>query len=161
MHTHWNVSSAVIAALTVGGLVAIADAKPAKPEYVLVGAGTSKFAPLDPKNPGGIQISVLSGDIKTGPAAFLLKLPKGPAPIHWHSSDYYAWTVEGKSKHWLPGTEADAKENGPGTFWFQPGGATGAHGDECLTDSCTVYIFMPGKFDFTPVAAKAAPPAKK
>ena len=32
------------------------------------------------------------------------------------------------------------------------GGATGAHGDECLSDSCTLFIFMPGKFDVTPVA---------
>lgn len=160
MRIGWKVMVPVLAAFAIGVFGGVTYAKQAKPEYVLVGAGAAKFAPLDPKNPGGLQVAVLSGDIKVGPVAFLLKLPKGPAPIHWHSSDYYAWTVEGKGKHWLPGKEAEAKENGPGTFWFQPGGATGPHGDECLTDSCTIYIMMPGKFDATMVADKA-PPAKK
>jgi len=160
MRSGWKTSVTVIAAFVLGALGGVTVAKGTKPDYVLVPAGTSKFAPLDPKSPGGIQMAVLSGDPKAGPVAFELKLPKGPSPIHWHSSDYYAWIVEGKTKHWLPGKEADAKENGPGTFWFQPGGATNPHGDECLTDSCTLYIMMPGKFDFTVVDAKA-PPAKK
>jgi len=160
MRIGWKTSVTVVAAFAFGIASGVTFAKTAKPEYVLTPAGTAKFAPVDPKNPAGLQMAVLSGDPKTGPVAFLLKLPKGPAPIHWHSSDYYAWTVEGKTKHWLPGKEADAKENPPGTFWFQPGGATGPHGDECLSDSCTIYIMMPGKFDFTPVADPKAPPAK-
>lgn len=158
MSIGWKTSVLVIAAFAVGIAGGITYAK-AKAEYVLIPAGGGKFAPLDPKNPGGIQMAVLSGDPKTGPAAFELKLPKGPAPIHWHSSDYYAWSVEGNTKHWLPGKEADAKSNPPGTFWFQPGGSTAPHGDECLSDSCTLFIFMPGKFDFTPVADKGG--AKK
>jgi hypothetical protein len=158
MRIGWKTSVMVVAAFAVGIAGGITYAK-AKQDYVLVPAATAKFAPVDPKNPGGIQMAVLSGDPRTGPVAFELKLPKGPAPIHWHSSDYYAWTVEGNTKHWLPGKEADAKPNPPGTFWFQPGGATGPHGDECLSDSCTIYIFMPGKFDFTAVADKG--PAKK
>jgi len=161
MRIGWKTSVTVGAAFALGAIGGVTVAKTAKPEYVLVASGTAKFASLDPKNPGGIQQAVLSGDPKTGPVAFLLKLPKGPAPIHWHSSDYYAFTVEGKTKHWLPGKEADAKENAPGTFWFQPGGATGPHGDECISDSCTVFIYMPGKFDFTPVADAKAPAMKK
>jgi len=156
MRTSSKLAVTAAAALVIGVAGGVTYAKQTKPDYVLVPAGSSRFTPLDPKNPAGLQVAVLSGDLKTGPVAFLLKLPKGPAPIHWHSSDYYAWTVEGKSKHWLPGKEADAKENGPGTFWFQPGGASGPHGDECLTDSCTVFLQMPGKFDFTPVADKGA-----
>lgn len=158
MRIGWKTSVPVVAAFAVGIAGGITYAK-AKADYVLVPAGAAKFAPLDPKNPGGIQMAVLSGDPKTGPAAFELKLPKGPAPIHWHSSDYYAVTLDGNTRHWLPGKEADARSNPPGTFWFQPGGATGPHGDECLSDSCTVFIFMPGKFDFTPAADKA--PAHK
>lgn len=150
----------VVASLAVGVLGGVTIAKTAKPEYVLVPGGTAKFASVDPKNPG-LQMAVLSGDPKTGPVAFLLKLPKGPAPIHWHSSDYYAFTIEGTTKHWLPGKEAEAKANPAGTFWFQPGGsAAAAHGDECVSDSCTSFIYMPGKFDATMVDAKA-PPAKK
>jgi hypothetical protein len=158
MQIGWKTSIAMAAALVVGAAGGITYAK-TKLDYVLVPAGSAKFAPLDPKSPGGLQIAVLSGDPKTGPVAFLLKLPKGPAPLHWHSSDYTAWTVEGNTRHWLPGKDAEAKSNPPGTFWFQPGGASNAHGDECLSDSCVVLIQMPGKFDFTPVADKA--PAKK
>jgi hypothetical protein len=160
MRIGWKVSITAGFAFALGIAGGVTIAKTAKPEYVLVPAGGAKFSPVDPKNPAGIQMAVLSGDPKTGPTAFLLKLPKGPAPLHWHSSDYYAWTIEGNTRHWLPGKDAEAKPNPPGTFWFQPGGATGAHGDECLSDSCTVFIQMPGKFDFTPVADKAAP-AKK
>src|SRR5437870_661503 len=109
----------VISASIAAAGVAYAD----KPVYNLVPAGTAKFALVDPKQPTGPQIAVVSGDPKTGPVSFLLKLGKGPAPIHWHTSDYSAVIVEGKAKHWLPGKEADAKENGPGTAWFQPGGS--------------------------------------
>lgn len=152
MRIGWKTSALVVVAFAVGIAGGITYAK-GKAEYVLVPAGGAKFAPLDPKNPGGIEMAVLSGDPRIGPIAFELKLPRGrAAPVHWHSSDYYAWTVEGNIKHWLPGKEADAKPNPPGAFWFQPGGATGAHGDECLSDSCTLFIFMPGKFDATPVA---------
>jgi len=158
MRIGWKTSVLVVAAFAVGIAGGITYAK-GKAEYVLVPAGGAKFVPLDPKNPGGFQQAVLSGDPKTGPVAFLIKLPKGAAPIHWHSSDYYAFTIEGTTKHWLPGKEADAKPNPPGTFWFQPGGTTGPHGDECLSDSCTLFIFMPGKFDFIPVADKGG--AKK
>ena len=161
MRIGWKTTVTVAASLAVGVLGGVTIAKTAKPEYVLVPAGTAKFSPLDPKNPGGAQMAVLSGDPKTGPVAFLLKLPKGAAPMHWHSSDYYAFTVEGNTKHWLPGKDAEAKSNPAGSFWFQPGGSAAmAHGDECLSDSCTAFIFMPGKFDFTPAADPKAP-AKK
>jgi hypothetical protein len=162
MRIVWKVSVIVLSAFALGIFSGVTLAKPGKPDYVLVAAGASKFAAVDPKNPAGIQMAVLSGDPKTGPVAFLLKLPKGPAPLHWHSSDYYAFTVEGNTRHWLPGKDADAKSNPPHSFWFQPGGsAAAAHGDECLSDSCTIYIYMPGKFDFTPAADPKAPPAKK
>jgi hypothetical protein len=159
MRIGWKTSITVITAVALGAVVGgVTVAKTAKPEYVLIPGSEAKFSPLDPKNPNGFQMAVLSGDPKTGPVAFELKIPKGAAPIHWHSSDYYALTIEGNTKHWLPGKEAEAKSNPPGTFWFQPGGASAPHGDECLSDGgCKAFIFMPGKFDFTPVADKMAP----
>jgi len=162
MRISWKICVPVVAALALGLAGGVTIAKTTKPEYVLVPAGAAKLAPLDPKNPGGIQMAVLSGEPKVGPSAFLLKLPKGPAPIHWHTSDYYAFSIEGNTKHWLPGKEAEAKSNPPGTFWFQPGGgAATAHGDECLSDSCLLFIQMPSKFDFTPVADAKPAPGKK
>jgi hypothetical protein len=35
---------------------------------------------------------------------------------------------------------------------FQPGGSDTAHDDECLSDSCQLYVHMTGKFDAFPVA---------
>ena len=125
----------------------------------MVPAGTAKWMPIDAKQPKGGQFAIIAGDPAAGPVTVMLKLPKGPAPIHWHSSDYSAVVVEGTTKHWRPGKEADAKALGVGTAWFQPGGsAATAHGDECTSDSCTIFIVMPGKFDMTPLPAT---PAKK
>lgn len=153
-------STIVVSALTLGALGGgLTYGKPAKPPYVMVAAGAATFAPLDPKKPQGLHQAVLSGDPKVGPVAFLMKFPKGRLPMHYHSSDYYAWIVAGTMKHWLPGKEAEAKESSPGTFWFQPGGPDSVHDDECLSDSCTLYVSMNGKFDA--IAAPAAPsPAK-
>lgn len=158
MNIRWKVTAGVAAAFVAGLAGGVTYAKQARPEYSLVPAGTAKFAPVDPKNPAGAQAALLSGDPKTGPYAFLLKLPKGILPNHWHSSDYYSVTLEGVSKHWVQGKQAEATSNPPGTFWFQPGGITGIHGDECLSDTCVDFIFMPGKFDVTPAADKAGKP---
>jgi hypothetical protein len=155
----------IVAASIAGFGLAQADKK----EFSIIPAGTAKFTPADPKMPQGPQVAIVSGDPKTGPVSLLLKVPKGPSPTHWHTSDYSAVLIEGKAKHWLPGKEKDAKENGPGTAWFQPGGgAATAHVDECMTDSCTIFISMPKKFDFTAVPDKkpddkkpTTPPAKK
>src|SRR5262245_55092851 len=155
---NWKLPVITAAGVAFGALAGATYAKQGKPEYVLVPAGQANVAPLDPKlGDKGPQFAVISGDPKTGPTAGLLKLGKGASPIHYHSSDYYAVTVEGQTRHWLPGKEADSKASGPGTAWFQPGGsAATAHGDECVSDSCTVFIYMPGKFDL-----QLPPPPKK
>ncbi|MEO7735333.1 MAG: hypothetical protein ABIY55_30550 [Kofleriaceae bacterium] len=137
------------------GLAGASFAKPTKPAYVLVPAGTATFAPLDPKAPQGAQLAVISGDLASGPVSVLLKLPKGAEPLHWHTSDYTAVTLEGTAKHWLQGKAADAKPNPPGTSWFQPGGsAATAHGDECVSDSCTVFVYLPNGLDFKLAATR-------
>jgi hypothetical protein len=151
MKNAWKLT--LLIALAVLATGSLAYSRTAKSPYVMVPAGTASFVPLDPKNPKGLQQAVLSGDPKVGPVAFIMKFPKGRLPMHFHSSDYYAWVVEGHMKHWLTGKEAEAKENPPGTFWFQPGGADGVHDDECLSDSCQLYVYMTGKFDAIPVAA--------
>jgi hypothetical protein len=127
-----------------------------KKEFVLVPGGTAKYVPSNPQDPEhSPQISFLQGDPGKGPVAFLLKT-RGAAPLHWHSSDYWAVTLEGTTKHWPLGKDAEAKENPPGTFWYQPGGdASTAHTDVCVTDTgCTIFVVMTGKNDFVPVASK-------
>jgi len=142
-----RITSVTLALALASGVAAAAPS-----DYTITPAGTGKFAPIDPSQPKGAQAAIISGDPKTGPVSFLLKLPKGKAPIHWHTSNYWAVIVEGKAKHWLPGKEAEAKANGPGTAWYQPGGSDKeAHGDSCETDSCTIFIVMDKKLDLTPV----------
>jgi quercetin dioxygenase-like cupin family protein len=134
-------------ALAIGALTAAGDthAKGSRPPYNFVPGGTAKFAPIDPKAPHGVQVAVVSGDLKTGPVAFLLKVPKGAAPAHRHTSDYYAVLVEGAAKHWVAEQDAQAQAFPAGTAWFQPGGTV--HADECLSDSCLVFVYMANGYD--------------
>src|SRR5580692_1985172 len=141
-------SSSKLAAVAIGGLMigglGVVFANP----YVLTTADNLKWNPLDPKQPKGAQVAIVSGDPKTGPVSFELKLPKGAAPIHYHTSDYYAVVVAGSHKHWQASEDGTkAKAMAVGSSWFQPGGPTNTHGDECVTDSCTLFIMMPGKLD--------------
>jgi hypothetical protein len=151
---NWKLAAAAIGGLMIGGLGGAVFAKAGdKPTYSLSTPDSLKWAPTDPTQPKGAQFAVISGDPTTGPVAFELKLPKGAAPIHWHTSDYYAVIVAGSTKHWLNGEDgAKAKANPVGTAWFQPGGSDKtAHGDECVTDSCTIFLYMPGKLDLIPL----------
>jgi hypothetical protein len=160
MKSLWKLPAFVVSTVAVLGTGELAHGKVtphAKPPYLMVPAGAATFAALDPKNPDGLHQAILSGDPRVGPVAFLMKFPKGRLPMHYHSSDYYALIVDGKMKHWLPGKEAEAKENPPGTFWFQPGGADGVHDDECVSQSCTLYVYMDGKFDAIPAPPTPAP----
>jgi hypothetical protein len=112
-------------------------------------ADTVKFMPLDPSNPGGIQVAPVSGEMMgKGPAVFFMKLPKGPAPVHSHSAGYHATVIRGEAKHWPAGGEKSAQVLGPGSHWYQPGKQD--HGDECLSAECLLLLQMEGGFDFIP-----------
>lgn len=159
MKKHTGMQRRAVWAAMVAGALALAtssaaDANGPKRPYAIAPGGTAKFVPLDPKEPKGTQISIISGDLKTGPVALLFKLNKGAVPVHWHTSDYYAVVIEGRAKHWLAGQDVPAKANGVGTAWFQPGGsAATAHGDECVTDSCTVFVYLEHGVDYHPPAS--------
>ena len=120
------------------------------PRQYVTSADAVKFAPLDPKNPGGANVAVVSGNLQgKGPITLFLRLPKGAAPLHTHTSGYYGIVVRGQAKHWASGAEAQAQVLGPGSHWYQPGKA--AHGDECLAAECVLLIQMDGPYDFAPV----------
>ncbi|WP_143748338.1 hypothetical protein [Mesorhizobium carmichaelinearum] len=116
--------------------------------YSLVPGGKATFTPVDPSQPNGIQISIVSGDPANGPVAYLLKLPKGVVPNHWHTGDYYAVLTEGNHKHWLATDKGTGNINPPGTTWVQPGGRANTEGDECLSASCTIFAFSPNGIGF-------------
>lgn len=113
-------------------------------------AETVKYTPLDPKDPNGAAMSVVTGDPQKGPVTLFLRLAKGAAPIHTHSSNYHAVLVKGQHKHWNGNTTAKGATLNPGSHWYQPGKA--AHGDECLTDQCVLLVQLDGPYDYAPVA---------
>ena len=144
-----------VAALACLLFVAAAQATTAQtaPAQYVLSADTVKFMPLDPKDPGGINVSVVSGQLQgKGPVTFFMRLPKGPAPLHIHSASYHGTLVRGQAKHWPAGGQAKAQVLNPGSHWFQPGKA--AHGDECLSAECLLLVQFESGFDFTPAPVK-------
>jgi len=118
-----------------------------KKQQLVVPFSEAKWGPMDPANAAGPQVAVLWGDPKKGSSAVLLKLKKGPAPLHTHSADYQAALIQGSTKHWDKGQEEkDAVALTPGSFWFQPGKQP--HGDSCLSDECVIFVSWAGKMDF-------------
>lgn len=95
-----------------------------------------------------VELAVLWGDPTDGPVAFYLKLPAGfPGGMHFHSEDYHAVVVSGQHSHWLEG-EDPGEANGPGTYYFQPGGQL--HQDANFGDEEVIlFIFFPVGFDTT------------
>jgi quercetin dioxygenase-like cupin family protein len=126
-------------------------AKAVKPgKYHLVARKDMKFGPMDPSQPAGLKLAIVSGDPKTGPVAFIIEIPPGTnAGLHSHTSEYHALAIEGTPAHWLP---HEANEGAPvesGTYWFQPGGYD--HGDRCTgTAPCRVFVMMPKALDALP-----------
>jgi quercetin dioxygenase-like cupin family protein len=126
-------------------------AKPVKPgKYSLVDRKGLKFNPMDPKQPTGPKMAIVSGDPKTGPVAFIIELPPGAnAGLHSHTSEYHALVIDGSPAHWLPHEKNEGEPLAPGTYWFQPGGYD--HGDRCTgTAPCHAFVMMPGALDFKP-----------
>jgi len=121
-----------------------------QPAQYVVSADAVKFTPLDPKDPGGANISVVKGDLQgKGPITLFLRLPKGAAPMHTHTASYHGVLVRGQAKHWPAGADAKAQTLEPGSHWYQPGKAL--HGDECLANQCLLYLEFDGPYDFVPV----------
>jgi hypothetical protein len=121
-------------------------AKPAK-DATITPADQLKFTPLDPKQPDGLQIYVISGNMWKGPSTFYLKMKKGPSPLHTHTADYWGVNIKGTTKHWgTSGNQDSAPELEAGSIWHQPGKAI--HGDSCESDECIVLLTFKGPFDF-------------
>jgi len=140
---------------------ALADkAAPPAPmaKMVVTPAAKLVWTPLDPKQPKGLQTSLVHGDMQKGPVSFFLKLPAGAkSGLHAHSNDYYSVVVAGS-----PGHGANEKEAttalAVGSSWFQP--AKEMHFDICNSkQDCILLLEYPsGGFDFIPGPAE---PAKK
>ena len=133
-------------------LVAVLLALPAAAEEapLMVSPADLKWAAL-PERPG-MQISVLTGDPKTGAYTQLRKVPAGTDnPPHAHSSTITNVVISGV---WYTGVDAaSAKDFGPGSVVTMPG--DWVHVSGCRKGSeCLFYQDGKGRFDFKP-AAKA------
>lgn len=140
-----------------------ASGAPAAPTKMTVTSYADlKWQPLDPKNPGGLQVSPVTGDVFKGPATFFLKLPAGAkSGVHGHTNEYFAVVIAGAPAHGASDKDP-GKPLAVGSTWFQPGKEM--HHDTCTGDKeCVILLHYPkGGFDFLPgPAAAAAAPAKK
>ena len=132
-------------------------------KMVMTPAAKLVWTPLDPKQPKGLQTSLVSGDMMKGPTSFFLKLPAGAkSGAHAHTNDYYAVLISGSHGHGANEKEA-ATPMTVGSTWFQPGKEM--HFDTCNgKKDCVILLMYPsGGFDFIPgpAAEPAKTPAKK
>ncbi|WP_112321459.1 DUF4437 domain-containing protein [Oceanibium sediminis] len=94
------------------------------------------------------EISPLWGDMATGPAAFLIRIPPGfDSGLHAHHADYRAVVIQGSHSHWDEGQDPTSVEAlGPGDSWFQPKEAF--HGDSNLgTETVIGLVYFEGPVD--------------
>jgi hypothetical protein len=119
-------------------------------EAVTMRLDGQRWYPLDPSNPGGVQMATLWGDPMSGPFGALLNVPAGfESPMHRHSNDERVVVVRGASVHWTEGeTRETAQPATAGDFLIMPSGVNhvSAATDE---EDCLEFITMDGKFDFT------------
>src|SRR5438105_2251521 len=117
--------SAILAILFLAG-AAIADeaAKPAaapkKAKASMAIAGSEmKFA--DVPEAKGVQMAPIKGDMMKGPAKAMAKFAAGTMhPLHTHTADFELVIISGNFTYGAD--DASAKEYGPGSYIFIPGG---------------------------------------
>lgn len=131
------------------GIASAAGAQsPAAPDEAMIVTAfeQASFVPVDPARPDGAQMAVLWGDPERGPSAMLMKFARGEHRVHVHSADYHLVVLRGTMKHYAHDqVPEEAAPLGPGSYWFQPGGA--AHAGSCLSDECLMFIKWEGRRD--------------
>jgi quercetin dioxygenase-like cupin family protein len=108
-----------------------------------------QFAPLGEGNP--VEAAFLWGDPGKGPAAFIVRMPKGYSePWHNHTSTYRAVLIEGRfQSRGKDGVTDSAEVYGPGSYVVQPGGQT--HSEVNAGDGPVLaLVFFEGPVDFVP-----------
>ena len=127
---------------------------PAKREFEMVPAADLKWV-SEPEVPA-VQTAVVWGDPKKGAHGAFNKFPAGfEVPLHSHTHDAHVVVVSGTMIETPEG--GAAKELGPGSYFFMPGG--NRHTTACKAGSeCVVYRSSAGIWD---VKTAQAPAAKK
>jgi quercetin dioxygenase-like cupin family protein len=136
-----------------------ARAKPGKKGKFTVVVSASELKWNAPPDAHGVQIATIRGNMTKGAYRVMVKFPPGTShPVHTHSGDVEVVVISGT---FLYGADdASAKDLGPGSYAFIPGGTKHISGCKAGAE-CLVFQSGTEKFDMTPVGepkpAEAAP----
>ncbi len=124
-------------------------AKPAKKAKAGMDVNFADLKWAELKDTGGIQMAPVMGDMSKGAFTAMIKFPAGMMQAqHTHSPDMRVVVISGTL---MAGADtASAKEFGPGSFRFVPGGYKHITGCKAGAD-CVVYVQGTAKFDHVPV----------
>ena len=120
---------------------------------VMTNAADMKFTAPE-GTPAGIQMAPLWGDMSKGAYGVMTKFAAGVKnPLHWHTNDVKVVIVKGT---FLAGPDdVSAKEYGPGSYLFIPGGKK--HVSGCKEGAeCLLFQEGPAKFDLIPAGGTQA-----
>ena len=125
------------------------------PSASVVGAADIEYTPVNPEQPEGPGMAVLSGDQTQGAFVALVRFPGGlSTPEHVHSASYVGVVISGQIQ------DGEGAAKAPGSHWNNAAGHP--HQTSCVEgDDCVFFVSMDGAMDMTPVAdAGAAPDAE-
>jgi hypothetical protein len=109
-------------------------------------------------NTNGVQVAAIKGDMTKGAYDAFGKFPAGTEhPLHTHSNDVEVVVISGTFTYGPEG--GPVKKYGPGSYLMIPGNMKHTSGCDAAAP-CILFQEQPGKFDFKPVDAAKAPPAK-
>ncbi|HUJ26150.1 MAG TPA: cupin domain-containing protein [Myxococcales bacterium] len=136
-------------------------ADPAKPQKHFAAATPAEMKFQEMKAPGapstapGTQVAALWGNLQKGASGAEVKIPAGEKhPLHTHTANVRGVVISGT---WIIGPDqASAKEYGPGSFFFTPGGWP--HYSACKEGAeCVLYQDTNAPFDIKMEGAAPAP----
>ena len=110
----------------------------------VVAAADLDLQPLNPEQPNGPRLKVLTGDMKAGPWSGIALIPAGvTTPKRKHGSSFATAVVSGTGA----GDDISLAE---GSIWRETAGTV--HTTGCVSESdCIFFISMDGPLDITPV----------
>lgn len=139
----------VLVRYTMAQAKAPATKAPAKKSTVLKSAADLKWT--DVPDVKGVQQAVLWGDPQKGPSGFLAKFKAGTeVGLHSHTADLRSVVISGTIVITVEGQAA--KELGPGSYAYEPGGSK--HTTACKAGAdCMFSVQAAGVFDIVMAGA--------
>ena len=120
------------------------------PSLSVVAAADIEYTPVNPEQPQGPGMALISGDQTQGAFVALAKFPGGMStPEHVHTAGYVGVVISGQIK------DGDGAAKTAGSYWNNI--AQHPHETSCVEgQDCVFFVSMDGAMDMTPVAAEGA-----